>query len=157
MSRRRPLQTQEPCPWEEIPGRLRAAGMRWTPQRRTLVGVLQSVDGHVSAAELIERCREKDSTTTPSTVYRTLDMLEDLGVVCHGHDCDGREDYHVLPQGAHGHLYCEGCGAVWEIRDEAAGEIVRLLEQRLGFEIDLSHVTISGRCRVCRSSASPTR
>lgn len=150
MSRTRPLPTEKPCPWDEIPGRLRATGMRWTPQRRNLVGVLQAIEGHVSAAELIERCRAADSTTTPSTVYRTLDILEDLGVVCHGHASDGREEYHVLPQAPHGHFYCDGCRAVLEIRDEVAQEVVRLLEARLGFEIDLSHVTLSGRCRVCR-------
>jgi len=150
MSRSRPLPAAEPCPWDEIPDRLRATGMRWTPQRRNLVGVLQSVEGHVSAAELIERCRAADPTTTPSTVYRTLDVLEDLGIVCHGHGGDGREEYHVLPQAPHGHFYCDGCGAVLEIRDELAQEVVQLLEARLGFEIDLSHVTISGRCRGCR-------
>ncbi len=150
MSRNHPIHVDAPCPWDEIPGRLRTAGMRWTPQRRTLVSVLQSVQGHVSAAELIDRCRQEDPTTTPSTVYRTLDVLEDLGVVCHGHDSAGREEYHVLPQAAHGHIYCEGCDGVWEIRDEIAGEIERVLERNLGFEIDLSHVTISGRCRGCR-------
>jgi len=124
--------------------------MRWTAQRRTLVGVLRSVTGHVTAADLIERCRAQDPTTTPSTVYRTLDVLEDLGVVCHGHDGTGREEYHVLPQAAHGHLYCEGCDAVWEIRGDVADEIERLLGQHLGFDIDLSHVTISGHCRGCR-------
>jgi len=150
MSRTRPLPAAEPCPWDEIPGRLRATGMRWTPQRRTLVRVLQSMEGHVSAAEIIERCRAEDATTTPSTVYRTLDVLEDLGVVCHGHAGDGREEYHVLPQAPHGHFYCDGCGAVLEIRDELAKEVVRLLEAHLGFEIDLSHLTLSGRCRGCR-------
>lgn len=154
MSRTRPLSTEKPCPWDEIPGRLRATGMRWTPQRRTLVGVLQSVEGHVSAAELIERCRAADPTTTPSTVYRTLDVLEDLGVVCHGHDGAGREEYHVLPVATHGHIYCEGCGAVLEISGEVADEVVALLEARLGFEIDLSHVTICGRCRGCRRSSA---
>jgi Fur family transcriptional regulator, ferric uptake regulator len=152
MSRDHPAPTPTPCPWDEIPARLRAAGMRWTPQRRTLVRVLQSIEGHVSAAELVERCRAEDATTTPSTVYRTLDVLEDLGVVCHGHDGSGREEYHVLPQDAHGHIYCEGCTAVWEIRGEVADEVQGLLERQLGFEIDLSHVTISGRCRGCRDS-----
>ena len=45
-------------------------------------------------------------TTTPSTVYRTLDVLEDLGYVSHHHGIDGREEYHVLPTDAHGHLHC---------------------------------------------------
>ena len=151
MSRSRSARAQEPCPWDEIPARLRTAGMRWTPQRRNLVGVLQSIEGHVSAADLIERCRQRDPTTTPSTVYRTLDVLEDLGIVCHGHDGAGREEYHVLPSASHGHIYCQGCGAVLEIRDEVAREVVALLEARLGFEIDLSHVTISGRCQGCRT------
>jgi len=150
MSRTRSWATAQPCPWDEIPSRLRATGMRWTPQRRNLVAVLQSVEGHVSAAELIERCRTADPTTTPSTVYRTLDVLEELGIVCHGHAGDGREEYHVLPQAPHGHIYCDGCGAVLEFRDEVAQEVAALLDARLGFEIDLSHVTISGSCRGCR-------
>ncbi len=125
--------------------------MRWTPQRRTLVGVLSSLEGHVSASSLIERCRDLDPTTTPSTVYRTLDVLEDLGVVCHGHDVAGREEYHILPGSPHGHLYCQACGATWEIRDEEAGAIEGAFRKDLGFEIDLTHVTISGRCRGCRA------
>jgi Fur family ferric uptake transcriptional regulator len=136
-------------PWDGVADRLRANGLRWTPQRRTLVDVLRRHEGHVTATELIARCRELDSTTTPSTVYRTLDVLEEFGLVAHGHGPDGGEEYHVLPEQVHGHLYCGGCGATWEIRQETGAVIVEALAADLGFAVDLSHVTISGRCQGC--------
>ena len=137
-------------PWDEAAARLRASGLRWTPQRRTLIEVLREQAGHVTAGELIARCRERDPLTTPSTVYRTLDVLEDLGLVQHGHGPDGREEYHVLPEHEHGHLHCIGCGATWEIGVEAGAKIASALETELGFQVDPSHVTISGHCQGCR-------
>jgi len=136
-------------PWDDVADRLRTNGLRWTPQRRTLIDVLREREGHVTATELIARCKERDQTTTPSTVYRTLDMLEDLGLVRHGHGPGGREEYHVLPRQIHGHLHCVGCGTTWEIRPEAGAVIVEALASQLGFAVDLSHVTISGRCAGC--------
>ena len=61
--------------WTGLRERLHAGGLRWTPQRRVLVEVLSTSDGHVTGAELVERCRAVDPATTPSTVYRTLDVL----------------------------------------------------------------------------------
>jgi Fur family ferric uptake transcriptional regulator len=135
--------------WDGIADRLRASGLRWTPQRRTLVEVLRECEGHVTATDLINRCRDRDGTTTPSTVYRTLDVLEEFGLIKHGHGHDGREEYHILPEQVHGHLHCEGCGTTWEIRPETGSVIVDALAADLGFAVDLSHVTISGRCQGC--------
>ena len=140
----RPLNAQQ------IADELKARGFRVTPQRRSLVAVLAETRGHVTGAELVERCRERDPGTIPSTVYRTLDVLEELGIVRHGHGADGREEYHVLPGAVHGHLHCKGCGQSWEIGADEALSIVRALEADRGFEVDLSHVTIVGRCRGCR-------
>lgn len=111
--------------------------------------VLREREGHVTATELIALCRDRDKTTTPSTVYRTLDVLEEFGLVAHGHGPDGREEYHVLPEEIHGHLHCVACGATWEIRPETGAMIVDALAADLGFAVDLSHVTISGRCQGC--------
>jgi Fur family ferric uptake transcriptional regulator len=135
--------------WSAIPELLHARGLRWTPQRRTLVEVLSRTDGHVTGSELIERCREIDPETTPSTVYRTLDVLEELGLVRHGHGADGREEFHVLPAAEHGHLYCRACGGTWEIgRDEGAALLATLAASHR-FAVDLSHVSIVGRCADC--------
>jgi Fur family ferric uptake transcriptional regulator len=133
--------------------RIRARGMRWTPQRRALIEVLSRADGHVTGAELVERCREIDPATIPSTVYRTLDVLEELGFVSHSHSADGREEYHVLPEAEHGHLQCLGCGTTWEIPEAEARSLVEGLERARGFAVDVTHLSIAGRCEACASSA----
>lgn len=128
------------------------AGMRWTPQRRLLLEVLDGTDGHVTGAELVDRLRTLDPETTPSTVYRTLRVLEDLGVVQHAHGQDGREEFHVRPAEAHGHLHCSSCGRSWEIAAADAAATVRGFRERLGFEIDLSHLSVGGTCAACVAS-----
>lgn len=141
-------------PWSGVADRFRRRGLRWTPQRRTVVEVLAETDGHVTGAELIERCRDRDPQTIPSTVYRTLDVLEELGLVRHGHGADGREEFHVSPGVEHGHLYCAECGQSWEIRTPQADAIVRAFRRADGFEVDLSHVTVVGRCAECAARAA---
>jgi Fur family ferric uptake transcriptional regulator len=140
-------------PWSGVPAMLRQRGLRWTPQRRLLIEVLRGISGHVTGAELVERCRRIDPATIPSTVYRTLDVLEDLGLVRHCHGPDGREEYHVLPVDDHGHLYCGACGAVQEIPEDVAATLTATLMARHGFAVDLSHMTIVGRCPRCRAAA----
>jgi Fur family ferric uptake transcriptional regulator len=138
-----------PSPWDSVRERAHARGMRWTPQRRVVVEALAGVRGHVTGAELVERCRAVDAGTTPSTVYRTLDALEELGLVRHLHGVDGREEYHVAGEPEHGHLYCEHCGRTWEITAIEARVITGALRERKGFEADLTHMTIVGRCADC--------
>ena len=138
-----------PSPWQGVRDQLRARGLRWTPQRRSLIDVLSRSEGHLSGVEILRRCREVDPQTTPSTVYRTLDVLEVLGLVRHAHGPDGNEEYHLLPAGEHGHLYCSGCGRGWELRPSEAEDLVAGLARERGFEVDLSHVTVVGRCRDC--------
>jgi Fur family ferric uptake transcriptional regulator len=140
--------------WALVRERFHERGLRWTPQRRTLVEVLSRTDGHVTGSELVERCRAIDPDTTPSTVYRTLDVLEELGLVRHGHGADGREEFHVLPELEHGHLHCAVCGGTWEIEAGEAGSFVRSLASGRGFAVDLSHLTIVGTCAACRGVAS---
>jgi len=130
---------------------LRRRGLRWTPQRRLLIEVLSRTEGHVTGSELLERCRAVDPATVPSTVYRTLDVLEELGVVHHCHAIDGREEFHVLPEAEHGHLYCESCGGRWEIGAEEARPLVESVEAVRGFSVDLSHLTVVGTCRNCQA------
>lgn len=142
-----------PTPWDAVVQRLRARGLRWTPQRSTVIEVLAESDGHITAAELVDRCRLRDSSTIPSTVYRTLDVLEELGLVRHGHDANGREEFHVLPASEHGHLHCAECGATWEIGPEQAAGVAHALLAGDGFEIDIGHVTLVGRCRECAGRA----
>lgn len=135
--------------WAEVRGRLRAAGLRWTPQRGAVLDALAGVEGHVTGAELVERSRQVDPETTPSTVYRTLDVLEELGVVAHSHGREGRQEFHVKPVADHGHLVCSGCGRSWELaRDEVRGLVAGLQAER-GFEVAVDHLSVEGRCAAC--------
>ena len=138
-----------PVAWSTVRDRLRERGLRWTPQRRTLVEVLSRADGHVTGSELVDRCRDLDPTTIPSTVYRTLDVLEELGLVSHSHAADGREEFHVMPNDEHGHLHCIGCGQTWEIDAAEAGSLVGAVAAARRFRVDLSHLSIAGHCSDC--------
>jgi len=141
-----------PADWAAVRERLRERGLRWTPQRRTLIDVLSKTDGHVTGAELIERCREVDPSTIPSTVYRTLDVLEDLGLLSHSHRADGREEFHVQPIVVHGHLHCTSCGTSWEILADEAAAVVESMRRSRGFAVDLSHMSIAGQCADCSAA-----
>ena len=142
------LNTDDRRSVDDVRATLRARGLRWTPQRRALLDVLRETDGHVTGAELVELCRARDAETTPSTVYRTLDVLEELGIVRHSHGRDGREEFHVAPTSEHGHATCEACGAVVELGPEDVAALTASLHRR-GFSIDLSHLAVGGTCRDC--------
>ena len=145
-----PSGTAEPRIWLEVRERLRARGLRWTPQRRQILEVLEATDGHITGSELVDRCRDLDPATTPSTVYRTLDVLEELGVVSHSHMLDGREEFHVRSTAEHGHLVCDACGASWELSVAEARPVVRTMKRSRDFDVALGHLTIVGRCAACR-------
>jgi len=140
--------------WAAVPARLRANGLRWTPQRRLLLEVLAGTSGHVTGVELVERCRELDPGVIPSTVYRTLDVLEELGVVRHAHGVDGREEFHILPATDHGHLYCTNCHGAWEVGADEAGPLLKAIERTRGFRVQLSHLSIAGLCQACGESSA---
>jgi Fur family ferric uptake transcriptional regulator len=140
-------------PWDGVRDQLRARGQRWTPQRRALVEVLANTRGHVTGSELVERCRAVDPATVPSTVYRTLGVLEELGLVRHSHGHDGRVEFHVLPEAEHGHLHCTRCGRTWELPLADVEGLIHGLRDERGFAVEVSHVSIGGLCAECLASA----
>lgn len=142
-----------PRPWSRIRDEIRARGLRWTTQRMRILEVLEDAKGHVTGSELVERCRERDPATTPSTVYRTLDVLEELGYLSHSHAASGREEFHVLPMGEHAHLECRVCGRTWELDADEAASVVEPVARGRGFVADVGHLTILGCCAACAAHA----
>jgi Fur family ferric uptake transcriptional regulator len=143
------MSSRSPSPWSGVRDQLRSRGLRWTPQRRSIIEVLAASRGHVTGGEVVERCRERDPETTPSTVYRTLEVLGELGYLRHSHGADGRGEYHVLPGSEHAHLHCENCGRTWEVEAAEVGGLVEALEGSRAFAVNLGHLTIAGRCVDC--------
>src|SRR5205809_1207906 len=89
---------------------LRSRGLRMTPQRRAIVSEIMAAEGHISPAAVARRVRERVPDVNPSTVYRTLDLLEEIGVLSHAHLETGPE-YHRSSDGQPVHLTCAECGS----------------------------------------------
>lgn len=128
---------------------LRGRGYRITPQRQL---VLQAVDelGHATPEEIHEYVHAQAAGVNLSTVYRTLDVLEGVGLVTHAHINHGSPTYHSVREHPHVHLVCRQCQGVDSV---PAGRIAPLLESLIdgeGFAPDVSHLTIHGLCAQCR-------
>ena len=128
--------------------RLRAQGYRLTPQREL---VLSAVDrlGHATPDEVLAAVREESQAINISTVYRTLDLLEQLGLVRHNHISDRAPTYHSTATPDHVHLVCRGCGAITEAGPEQVAPMTDLLRDEHGFVTDIGHLTIFGECKEC--------
>ena len=138
--------------WDGVRERIRARGMRWTPQRRVLIEVLARADGHITGAELVERCREVDPATIPSTVYRTLDLLTELGIVRKDDFGEGYSRYELATERMHHHARCEQCGNVIEFNEELMEYLALQVERETGFVTDWHEITLYGRCADCAVS-----
>jgi Fur family ferric uptake transcriptional regulator len=127
---------------------LREKGYRLTPQREL---VLRAVDrlGHATPDEVLSAVREESQAVNISTVYRTLELLEELGLVRHNHISDRAPTYHSTATPDHVHLVCRGCGAVSEAAPEEVMPMVEGLREKHGFVTDVGHLTVFGTCRRC--------
>lgn len=132
---------------------LREKGYRLTPQREL---VLHAVDrlGHATPDEILAAVREESQAVNISTVYRTLELLEELGLVRHNHISDRAPTYHSTATPDHVHLVCRDCGAVTEVAPQVVEPMTRTLEETYGFTTDIGHLTVFGRCRACERVGS---
>lgn len=128
---------------------LRERGYRLTPQREL---VLRAVDrlGHATPDEVLAAVREESQAVNISTVYRTLELLEELGLVRHNHISDRAPTYHTTATPDHVHLVCRECGAVTEVAPEIITPMTDKLEEEYSFVTDIGHLTVFGTCRSCR-------
>jgi Fur family transcriptional regulator, ferric uptake regulator len=141
---------------ERILEDLRLQGGRITASRRIIAGALLDSPHHVTAEELIESVQASHPEIAPSTVYRTLHSLAQLGVVTHVHVGHGPAVYHLADE-RHIHLVCHTCGTVVEVPDDLLAQIEQRVRRDHGFAIDAQHVALSGRCEACTATgtASP--
>ncbi len=134
---------------EEIVQRLAAAGGRRTTARYAIVERLVRAKGHLTADEVAADVQSRYPSVNISTVYRTLELLEELGIVDHVHLGHGRAVYHLAHED-HQHLYCERCERVEELPASTLKSFVAALERDYGFEVDRRHFAIVGVCKRCR-------
>jgi Fur family ferric uptake transcriptional regulator len=127
---------------------LRAQGYRLTPQRQLVLEAVAAL-GHATPDEIVTAVRRTASGVNISTVYRTLELLENLGLVTHTHLGHGAPTYHAATDDDHVHLVCRMCGRVAEVAPEAVGDVVDRLLADEGFVADVGHLAIFGTCRDC--------
>ena len=138
-----------PASTESVLELLRAKGLRMTPQRRAIVTEIMGAEGHISPTVVSKRVRERIPGVNPSTIYRTLDLLEELGVLAHAHLETGPE-YHRQAESQHVHLTCSGCGADDSLTLAEAQRLKGLIAKHHAFSPDLTHFAISGLCADCQ-------
>jgi Fur family ferric uptake transcriptional regulator len=128
---------------------LHQQGLRMTPQRRAIVAEIMATEGHISPTVIARAVKERIPGVNPSTVYRTLDLLENLGIISHAHLESGAE-YHRRSESDHVHLICSRCGSDDSLSGEEAEGLKRLITRHHGFSPDLTHFAISGLCSDCQ-------
>ena len=129
---------------------LRSSGKRMTVQRRLVLDAVEKARHHVTADEVAKRVRAKYPQIDPSTVYRNLEALEELGLVTHTHLDDRVTRWHRADSHAHGHLVCRVCGRETEIGPAILAAMAGRLRDEYRFEADLAHSAVVGICRQCR-------
>ena len=134
---------------------LRARGYRLTPQRQLVLEAVGEI-GHATPEEIATAVRRTASGVNISTVYRTLELLEELGLVQHTHLGHGAPTYSVTTDDHHVHLVCRDCGVVQEAAVDVLGDAVQRLADEQGFTLDVGHVALFGSCAACRPARNPS-
>jgi len=134
----------------DIVKKLTEQGYRLTPQRIMIISAIESSDGHISAEEIYAQVIAKYPQVNISTVYRTLELLKQLGLVTKTDFGEGRVRYHPVGKGHHHHLVCQDCGAIIDLDETVLAPLKDVLLREYGFSADLRHLAIFGRCVKCR-------
>ncbi|HEY7719606.1 MAG TPA: Fur family transcriptional regulator [Pedococcus sp.] len=134
---------------QDVAEQLRAQGRRMTTQRRR---VLDAVAGlaHATPEQVVTAvAADGGAPLSPSTVYRSLEALESLGVVGHTHLDHRAPTYHLADHADHVHLVCRGCGRVDQCDRSAAAGFEGNVLAATGFVADVTHMAIHGWCSAC--------
>ncbi len=132
----------------ELKQELRSRGYRLTPQRRKVLDAVTELV-HARPDDVNSYLLDHGETINLSTIYRTLELLEGLGLVTHAHLGHGAPTYHSSAVPDHLHLVCHDCGSVTEASTGLAAGLVDRLRRDHDFEPEVTHLTIFGRCKAC--------
>jgi Fur family ferric uptake transcriptional regulator len=131
---------------------LKSMGYRLTPQRMMVVEALHSADKHVSAEEIYAQVHVRYPYANISTVYRTLELLKQLGLVTEIALGDGCVRFHPTEKGHHHHLVCHKCGKIIDLPESALAPLEGALSDMYQFKADLKHMAVFGLCANCQKS-----
>jgi Fur family ferric uptake transcriptional regulator len=135
--------------YSDLTQELRRAGLRLTPQRLMVMDVVFHHEGHITAEEIHAKVQAQYPYVDLSTVYRTLQVLKEMGLVAELQASGGPTQYEALREGSHHHAICCACGTMLELAPEILEPIREQLLAQYGFHAEFTHMAISGLCRTC--------
>lgn len=130
---------------------LRAKGLRLTAQRQLVLDAVHEL-GHATPDQVHAKVAKVAAGVNITTVYRTLELLEELGLVTHAHLSHGAPTYHSIGEAQHIHLVCKSCGELSEIPSSMLAPLAQTLDAEHGFLLDVGHVALFGLCGKCEGS-----
>jgi Fur family transcriptional regulator, ferric uptake regulator len=136
---------------------LAAKGVRITAQRRLLVGIIQDSPRHLDAASLLELAKKQDADIDRATVYRTIALLKDRGLIDEldlMHIEGEKHYYEAKTSRDHCHMACFRCGAIMEYTSSAFERLKQEMAQQSGFQIRVVRLEVGGICKQCQKSPS---
>jgi Fur family transcriptional regulator, ferric uptake regulator len=128
---------------------LRERGLRLTPQRQLILEAVHEL-GHATPEAIHQTVRGRAAGVNITTVYRTLELLEELSLVNHTHLSHGSPTYHPAGEDQHVHLVCRNCGSVDECDPSIMKPVVERLAAERDFRVDVGHVSLFGVCGDCK-------
>jgi Fe2+ or Zn2+ uptake regulation protein len=134
-----------------------ASGRRLTSQRRLVLGLLEECGEHLDAETLFVRAKKRDSGISLATVYRTLAVLKEMGLVVEHRLGEEHGHYEAVREEPHYHFICLGCGRVIEFDAPLVGRIEREVSEREGVRVTDAHLRMSGYCAQCQADRKSTR
>jgi Fur family ferric uptake transcriptional regulator len=120
-----------------------------TVQRRLLLELLQKAGGHIDAKELYRRASARDDSIGPATVYRSLNLFKQLGLVDERRLGKVRCYYEIKQSPEHQHLVCQGCGKVIEFQNPHFQKLIEALQREHGFNVTKAELYLEGYCPEC--------
>lgn len=135
--------------------KLNEHGFRMTMQREVVLSVLHKLPRASSAEEIFRQVQKVSSAVDISTVYRTLELLQDFGLVIYSGLGEGHRIYKLVSvEEPHIHLVCKGCGKVIGIETDPADAMAAYLSEKYHFQMDLLNFNVPGLCLECRRKGS---
>lgn len=140
---------------DEAAQAIHQSGGRFTTQRRVIVELLEESGAHLDAEALYRLAHDRDNSISLATVYRTLNVLKDAGVIkqrylTEDHD---RKFYETRSEDEHYHFICTSCRRVVEFETHRVEQIKHALEVAFGVQVDHACLCLEGICYTCQQSS----
>lgn len=120
-----------------------------TTQRMLLLELLQEADGHIDAKELYRRASARDQSISPATVYRSLNLFKQLGLIDERRLGKVRCCYEIKHSPEHQHLVCQGCGRIMEFESPLVRKLMDTVRRKYGFKTAKVELYLEGCCQEC--------